>query len=112
MDDLTILEWLEEQPISSNEIDFLITFIPNVSMIKVSPDKLEVMCQSFNRQFPKANLDANKDYTDYAVFTAAIQNYTDNKISVKELLMRMSVQNICKPICDYFLEMEKERQAP
>ncbi|MCR8844279.1 hypothetical protein NQ117_11330 [Paenibacillus sp. SC116] len=60
MEDLTILEWLEEQPLSGHEIDFLITFIPYISMIKVLPEKLEVMCQSLNRQFPKVDLHAEE----------------------------------------------------
>ena len=104
MDDFTVLEWLEKEQLSKNEIDFLFTFIPNMSVIKLQPDKTVVICQSLNKQFPKAYLKLEENYLDYDVFEFTIRKYTVNKISVKELLIRMSAQKICKPLCDFFLQ--------
>ncbi|MGE7023728.1 hypothetical protein [Solibacillus cecembensis] len=102
MDDLTVTEWLVKEQLSSDEIDFLLTFIPNISVIKVQPDKTIVICQSLNNQFPKANLKQEENYLDYDVFESIIRKYTVNKISVKELLIRMSIQKFCKPLCVFF----------
>ncbi|MGE7023060.1 hypothetical protein [Solibacillus cecembensis] len=106
MDNLTVLEWLEKEKLSEDEIDFLLTFIPNISVIKSQPAKTVVICQSMNKLFPRANLKMEENYLDYDVFKFTIQKYIVNKISVKELLIRMSAQKICKPLCDYFLQSE------
>ena len=106
MDGLTVIEWLKKEELNEEEIDFLLTFIPNISVIKSQPAKAVVICQSMNKQFPKVNLKPEENYLDYNVFKFTIQKYTDNKISVRELLIRMSEQKICKPLCDFFLQSE------
>ena len=40
MDKLTVTEWLENEQLSADEIDFILTFIPFISVIKVQPDKV------------------------------------------------------------------------
>ena len=104
MEKLTVTEWLENEKLSTDEIDFLLTFIPFISVIKVQPDKVVDICQTLNKQFPKANLKQEENYLDYDVFESIIRKYTVNKISVKELLIRMSTQKFCKPLCDFFLQ--------
>ena len=102
MDHLSVTEWLEKEQLSTDEIDFLLTFIPFISLIKVKPDKVAEICQTLNKQFSKACLKPGDNYLDYDVFESIIQKYTVNKISVKELLIRMSKQKLCKPLCDFF----------
>ena len=104
MDDLTVTEWLIKEGLNEEEIDFLLTFIPIISVIKLQPAKAAVMCQSMNKQFPKVNLKLDENYLDYNVFKFTVQKYTASKISVRELLIRMSEQKICKPLCDFFLQ--------
>ena len=104
MDHLTVTEWLEKEQLSTDAIDFLLTFIPFISVIKVQPDKVVEICQTLNKQFPKAYLKQEDNYLDYHVFESTIRKYTGNKISVKELLIRMSKQKLCKPLCDVFLQ--------
>ena len=106
MDHLTVTEWLEKEQLSTDEIDFILTFIPFISVIKVKPDKVVEICQTLNKQFPKAYLKPGDNYLDYEVFESIIQKYTVNKISVKELLIRMSKQRLCKPLCDSFLQLK------
>lgn len=103
MDELTVLEWLESKQLSVDEIDFLMTFIPNVSMIQMQSSKKAAICELMNKQFPKANLDADENYLDYRVFAVTIRKYTTDKIPVNEFLSRMSSQKICKPLCDFLL---------
>ena len=104
MDYLTVTEWLEKEHLSTDEIDFILTFIPFISVIKVQPDKVVDICQTINKQFPKVNLKQENNYLDYDVFESTIREYTVNKISVKELLIRMSTQKICNPLCNFFLQ--------
>ena len=52
MDDLTVIEWLKKEELNEEEIDFLLTFIPNISVIKLQPTKAVVIWQSMNKQFP------------------------------------------------------------
>ena len=106
MDDLTVTEWLKKEELNEEQIEFLLTFIPNISVIKLQPTRAVVIFQSMNKQFPKVNLKPEENYLDYNVFNFTIQRYTDNRISVKELLIRMSEQKICKPLCDFFLKSE------
>ena len=106
MDDLTVTEWLKKEELTEEEIDFILTFIPNISVIKLQPTKAVVICQSMNKQFPKVNLKPEENYLDYNMFKFTIQRYTDNKFSVRELLIRMSEQKICKPLCNFFLQSE------
>lgn len=103
MDELTVLEWLESKQLSVDEIDFLLTFIPNVSSVQVQPSNKTVICESMNKQFRKANLNPEENYLDYEVFERTILNYTACKMSVEELLARMSAQKLCKPLCDFLL---------
>ena len=86
------------------EIEFLLTFILNISLLKSQPAKAIVVCQSMNKQFPKVSLHPEENYLDYNVFKFTIQKYTARKISVRELLIRMSEQKICKPLSDFFLQ--------
>ena len=107
MNHLTVTEWLEKEQISTDEIDFILTFIPFISVIKVNADKVVEICQILNKQFPKAYLKQENNYLDYDVFESIIQKYTVNKILVKELLIRMSTQKICTPLCDFFLQLKR-----
>lgn len=104
MDDLTVTEWLKEEKLIEEEIEFLLTFITYISVLKSQPAKAIIICQSINKQFPKVNLPPEENYLDYNVFKFTVQKYTTSKISVRELLIRMSEQKICKPLCDFFLQ--------
>ena len=86
------------------EIEFLLTFRLNISLLKSQPAKAIVVCQSMNKQFPKVSLHPEENYLDYNVFKFTIEKYTASKISVRELLIRMSEQKMCKPYCDFFLQ--------
>ena len=104
MDDLTATEWFKKEKLIEEEIDFLLTFITYISVLKSQPTKAIVICQLINKLFPKINLHPEENYLDYNVFKFTVQKYTASKISVKELSIRMSEQKICKPLCDFFLQ--------
>ena len=103
MEKLTVTEWLKEKNLTENEIDFLVTFIPTLTYLQKKSEKRTVAFKMLKEQFSTFSVDPEVNYLEFEVFNSTIQKNISNKISSKELLERMSEQDLCKPFCDSLL---------
>lgn len=104
MDDLTVIEWLQVKSLSESDIDFLLTFIPSISVIKSKPNLRKPVFRTLHEQFPEYVIDLDANYLEFSTLNSAIQRNINNKINTQELLKRMSGQGICMPLCDLLLK--------
>ncbi|WP_078380722.1 hypothetical protein [Sutcliffiella halmapala] len=100
MHDLTVMEWLQAKALSESDIDFLLTFIPSISVIKTKPNLKEPVFRMLQEQFPEYIIDSDANHLKFATINSAIQRNIKNKINTEELLKRMSAQGLCRPFCD------------
>lgn len=103
MNKLTVMAWLKENELTANETDFLLTFIPSIVTLKLDSTKTPLVFGMLKKQFSTYIIEPEANYMEFNNFNSAIQKNIPNKISTKELLERMSMQGLCKPLCDSLL---------
>lgn len=103
MQNLTVIEWLKEQQLTDKEIDFVLTFIPGLSVLLVDKSKALNIFKMLKEQFPDFSISENDDYLQFKTLDFMFQNNFKKTFLTEELLKRMSEQGICKPVSDFIL---------
>ncbi|MEJ9282014.1 hypothetical protein [Ureibacillus thermosphaericus] len=101
MQNQTVTDWLIENQLNYDQINFIETILTFTTMVKKQPNSKEKINESFQKQFPNKNAVLKPDLT-YKEFTQILK---DNSIEVNpiELLHRYRTQGICVNICDEWL---------
>lgn len=106
MDHLTVIEWLRENRLTEQEIDFIMTFIPALSVLEVDREKLPQVSQMLTQHFPTFVID-HLNNLQFSDVDTVIQTNIPYKISTKELLKRMSAQGLCRLLSESLLAAAK-----
>ncbi|QDP41198.1 hypothetical protein [Radiobacillus deserti] len=103
MKNITVMDWLYEEECTDREIDFILTFLPALSTLSIDYSKMAHIHKLLNKRFPDFSISWDKDYLQFVNFDSLIKEKLAGKFSTKELLCRMSRQEMCKSICDTIL---------
>lgn len=109
MDELTVTEWLEQKLSTNKEIDFLLTFMPSLSVLDVDYSKSIHVFNMLEQDYPDIPIDKNVNYFQFNSLDSLIQKHVQVGFPTEELLRRMSAQGTCKPVCDRILKSIKRK---
>ncbi|MCP1189391.1 hypothetical protein NKR17_09945 [Priestia flexa] len=102
MADFTVSEWMKQNELTDNDINFIETILTFTSTLGSPIVKTEDVNNKINTLFPEKKVKITDNFT-YKKFEEILH---DNKISISlsELLNRYHSQGICKDHCEKLLK--------
>lgn len=105
MENQTVTEWLVENKVSEEDINFIETVLTFTTSIKKLPDRQKMINERLQSLFPNKNAIIKSDLT-YQQFVHILR---ENGIEANpgELLNKYYLQGVCVDLCDEWLNQKK-----
>ncbi|GGB44113.1 hypothetical protein GCM10011409_22110 [Lentibacillus populi] len=102
MTNLTVGEWLKQNKLTDNDINFIETLLTFTSTLESPLVKTEDINNKINTLFPEKKVEIRGNFT-YKAFKE-ILNENEISVNLGELLNRYHSQGICKNHCERLLK--------